>query len=114
VDAAAAPDTRTETLGTKEIEGVKADGTRVTVTIAAGAIGNQAPIEIVSERWFSPDLQAVVYSRRSDPRFGETIYRLTNIVRAEPPAELFQVPPDYKVEEARGQRVEIRKTLPAR
>jgi hypothetical protein len=114
VDAAAAPDTRTETLGAKDIEGVKAEGTRVTVTIAAGAIGNQAPIEIVSERWFSPDLQAVVYSRRSDPRFGETIYRLTNIVRAEPAAELFQVPPDYRVEEARGQRVEIRKTLPAR
>ena len=112
--SAYATDPRTEMLGTKEIEGVAAEGTRVTVAIPAGAIGNQAPIEIVNERWYSPELQTVVYSRRSDPRFGETTYRLTNIVRAEPPAELFQVPPDFTVEEARGQRIEMRKVLPAR
>jgi hypothetical protein len=114
VEAARAQDTRTETLGTKDIEGVAAEGTRVTVAIPAGAIGNQAPIEIVSERWFSPELQTVVFSRRSDPRFGETTYRLTNIVRAEPAAELFQVPPDYTVEKAEGTRIDIRKTAPAR
>ena len=114
VDAAQASDPRTEKLGTKEVEGVTAEGTRVTVAIPAGAIGNQAPIEIVNERWYSPELQTVVMSRRSDPRFGETTYRLTNIVRAEPPAELFQVPPDYTVEEAKGQRFEMRRTLPAR
>jgi hypothetical protein len=114
VAAAQATDARTEMLGTKEIEGVRAEGTRVTVAIPAGAIGNQAPIEIVNERWYSPELQTVVYSRRADPRFGETTYRLTNIVRAEPPAELFQVPPDFTVEEARGQRIEMRKVLPTR
>ena len=58
----------------------------------AGAIGNQAPIEMVTEQWFSPELGTVVLSRRSDPRFGETTYRLQNIVRAEPAADLFQVP----------------------
>ena len=114
VAATQATDARTEMLGTKEIEGVRAEGTRVTVAIPAGAIGNQAPIEIVNERWYSPELQTVVYSRRADPRFGETTYRLTNIIRAEPPAELFQVPPDFTVEEARGQRIEMRKVLPAR
>jgi hypothetical protein len=113
VDSAQTRDARTETLGRKEIEGVTADGTRVTVVIPAGSIGNQAPIEIVSERWYSAELQTVVFSRRSDPRFGETTYRLTNIVRAEPPAELFQVPPDYKVEEGRGQRFEMRRMLAA-
>ena len=111
VDAVQGQDARTEKLGVKEIEGVTAEGTRVTVVIPAGAIGNQAPIEIVSERWYSPELQAVVSSRRSDPRFGETIYRLTNIVRAEPPAELFQVPPDYTVEEAKGPQLDIRKMI---
>jgi hypothetical protein len=105
VAARQATDARTETLGTREIEGVTADGTRITATIPAGAIGNQAPIEIVSERWYSPELQTVVFSRRSDPRFGETTYSLRNIVRVEPPAEIFQVPPDYTVEQARGLRI---------
>ena len=89
---------QTESLGTSVIEGVQAEGTRTTVTIAAGTIGNQAPIQMVSERWFSPELGVVVMSRRSDPRFGETTYRLQNIARGEPSPELFQLPSDYKVE----------------
>jgi hypothetical protein len=105
------PDARTESLGTKDIEGVKAEGTRVTVTIPAGAIGNQAAIDIVNERWYSPELQTVVLSQRSDPRFGGTTYRLTNIVRAEPAAELFQVPSDYRVEQPKPQ-FGVRKLLP--
>lgn len=94
-----APDVQTEQLGTKEYEGVRAEGTRTIATLPAGAIGNVRPIEIVSERWYSPELRVVVFSRRADPRFGETIYRLTNITRAEPDASLFQVPADYKREE---------------
>jgi len=89
---------RTESLGTSQIEGVEAQGTRTVVTIPAGAIGNQAPIQMVTEQWFSPELGAVVLSRRNDPRFGETTYRLQNIVRAEPSPELFQVPTDYTVD----------------
>jgi hypothetical protein len=89
---------RTESLGTSTIEGVQAEGTRTTVTIPAGTIGNQAPIDMVSERWFSPELGVVVMSRRSDPRFGETTYRLQNIARGEPSPELFQIPSDYTVE----------------
>ena len=95
-----AKNARTESLGTSQIEGVQAQGTRTVVTIPAGAIGNQAPIEMVTEQWFSPELGAVVLSRRSDPRFGETTYRLQNIVRAEPSPELFQVPADYTVDSA--------------
>jgi hypothetical protein len=89
---------RTESLGTQTIEGVQAEGTRSVLTIPAGSIGNQAPIEMVTEHWFSPELGVVVMSRRSDPRFGETTYRLQNIVRGEPSPELFQVPSDYTVE----------------
>lgn len=95
---AGAKNARTESLGTSQIEGVEAKGTRTVVTIPAGAIGNQAPIEMITEQWFSSELGAVVLSRRSDPRFGETTYRLQNIVRAEPSPELFQVPADYTVE----------------
>jgi hypothetical protein len=90
-----------EQLGTQVIEGVAAEGVRSTTTIPAGAIGNEQPISVVSERWTSPELKVLVLSRQSDPRFGETVYRLTNIVRAEPSAALFQVPPDFQVVEPR-------------
>lgn len=91
---------QTEPLGSQVIEGVQADGTRRTVTIPAGRIGNDKPIQIVTERWYSNQLQAVVLSKRSDPRVGETVYRLTNISQAEPAETLFQVPPGYTVRDA--------------
>ena len=86
-----------EQLGKQIIEGVEAEGTRTTITIPAGEIGNERPIEIVSERWYSPELQLVVMTRHSDPRFGETTYKLTNISRAEPAKSLFEVPADYTI-----------------
>jgi hypothetical protein len=89
----------TEQLGSKMIEGVAADGVRTTMTIPAGAVGNINPIDVVTERWSSKELQMDVLISRRDPRAGETTYRLTNIVRAEPPADLFVVPHDYTVHE---------------
>jgi hypothetical protein len=86
-----------ESLGRQVIEGVEAEGTRTTVTIPAGQIGNDLPINIVSEQWYSPELQLLVMSKHSDPRTGETIYRLTNINRSEPDRTLFEVPADYSV-----------------
>jgi hypothetical protein len=96
-----APDTnaKKESLGKQLIEGVEAEGSRVTVTIPAGEIGNERPIEIVSERWFSPELKTVVMTRHSDPRFGETTYKLTNISRTEPDHSLFELPAGYTLKE---------------
>jgi hypothetical protein len=88
-----------DSLGTQTINGVAAEGTRITHTIAAGQIGNDKAIQIVFERWFSPDLQVVVKSARSDPRFGTTTYTLTNVQRTEPAAALFAVPSDYTVQQ---------------
>lgn len=100
---------RTESLGRKTIEGIDADGTRSTVVIPAGQIGNEQPIAILYERWYAPELKLLVMSRQTDPRFGETTYRLTNLVRAEPAPELFRVPPDYEVVEGvAGARETIR------
>lgn len=87
-------------LGKQLVEGVEADGTRTTVTIPAGEIGNERPIEIVSERWYSPELQLVVMTRVSDPRSGETTYKLTNINRSEPAKSLFEVPSDYIIKDS--------------
>jgi len=91
-----------EQLGTQTIEGLAAEGTRVTFTIPAGKIGNERPIVTVNERWYSPELQTVVLSKNSDPRIGETTFKLTNIDRSEPNSSLFQVPADYTVEEGPG------------
>jgi len=88
-----------EKLGDQTIEGVRAHGTRETRTIAAGAIGNERPIEIVSEVWYSPDLQMIVLSKHTDPRVGETVYKLSNIQIAEPDPTLFQVPASYTVQQ---------------
>ena len=90
---------KTESLGKQTIEGVVADGTRTTLTIPAGQMGNEQPIQVVNERWYSADLQTVVMTKHSDPRTGETVTRLTNVNRSEPSPTLFQVPADYKVTE---------------
>jgi hypothetical protein len=90
----------TESLGTQSFDGVSADGTRTTSTIAAGAIGNDRPIQVFSERWYSSDLHIVVMSKQSDPRMGETVYQVSNINRAEPAASLFELPSDYTVSES--------------
>jgi hypothetical protein len=86
----------TKSLGTRDVDGIKADGTQTTHTIPAGEIGNEKPIVVASERWFSPEFNIVVYAKQSDPRSGDTIYRLANFKRGEPPAELFKVPAEYK------------------
>jgi hypothetical protein len=83
---------REESLGTRTIEGLLCEGTRKTTTIPAGAIGNERPITTVAERWYSRELQLLIRSRVSDPRFGETTYRVTKITRAEPFESLFQMP----------------------
>jgi hypothetical protein len=88
-----------ESLGRQVIEGVEAEGNRVTFTIPPGEIGNERSIEIVSENWYSAELGVLVMSRHSDPRSGETTYRLTNINRTEPAKSLFEVPPGYTVSE---------------
>ncbi len=93
------PAGRKQDLGTQTIEGVEAQGSRTTHTIPAGEIGNEKPLEIVRERWYSTALQAVVMSRSSDPRMGETTYRLTNVQRNEPERALFEIPEDYRVVE---------------
>ena len=94
-----------EDLGVQTINGISAQGTRFTRTIPAGQAGNAKPIVITNERWYSPDLQIVIKTVKSDPRFGETTYTVTNIQKQEPAAALFAVPADYTLKQGgvRGQ-----------
>lgn len=89
-----------EDLGQQVIEGVLAMGSRSTTVIPAGAIGNVQPISVVSEQWFSEDLKILVMTKHSDPRSGETTYRLLNVVQGEPHRSLFEVPPDYTLKDS--------------
>jgi hypothetical protein len=91
------PNVTTQSLGTEMIGGISAEGTRTTRTIPAGAIGNEKPIALTVERWYSSELQTDILIKRNDPRGGTTVFQLTNVVRSEPDAALFQVPSDYSV-----------------
>ncbi len=88
-----------ESLGSKTIDGVVADGTRTTIVIPASREGNDQPITITHETWVSSDLKVPVLRTDTDPRFGTTTMELTNINRAEPDAGLFQAPAGYTVNE---------------
>jgi hypothetical protein len=89
----------------KTIEGLAVEGRKTTTTIPAGQVGNEQPLTIVSEQWTSPDLNVLVLTRHSDPRTGESTYRLVNIIRAEPDRSLFMVPPDYTVRDTAIRRM---------
>jgi len=93
------PQRKVESLGVQTFEGVQAEVTRFTITIPAGMEGNDQPFDIVSERWYSPELQILLMGKRSDPRTGEMIYRLTNLSRGEPARSLFEAPSDFTLKE---------------
>ena len=90
-------DVRDEPFGSRRIEGVETTGRRITLVLPSGYRGNARPIEMIDERWESEELQLLVQSWHSDAR--STIeYRLSNIRRTEPPANLFEMPPGYAVD----------------
>ena len=97
-----------EDLGEQVLEGLLVKGTRMTDTIPAGTIGNERPIDIVTERWYSEDIDAMVLQRFSDPRFGETTYRLVNVVLGDPSPDLFQVPQGYELKAPEMPRAGVR------
>jgi hypothetical protein len=104
---------KTEQLGTKMFDAVQAEGTRATYIIPAGVIGNERQIEVVTERWFSAQLQTEVMTVHSDPRTGTNTYRLTGINLAEPDRSLFEVPAGYKIIDS-GMMIPRRIAAPAR
>lgn len=99
-DAKWAARATTKDLGTRDFNGVKAEGKLRSYEIPAGEIGNRNPIVVSDETWTAPELKLTVYTRHSDPRSGEAVFRLENLKREEPAATLFSVPSDYTVKEA--------------
>lgn len=102
---------KTDDLGRQVMEGLQVEGKRTTVTIPAGAIGNDLPISIVDERWYSPELQMPVMTKHSDPRMGETVFSVVNVSRADPDPALFQLPGDYQVTSSKNLMFRTTKSL---
>jgi hypothetical protein len=88
---------QTKALGNREFDGIKAEGKLVSFEIPAGEIGNAQAILVTDETWISPELQMTLYSKHSDPRSGERIYRLNNVKRDEVAAAMFEIPSEYTV-----------------
>jgi hypothetical protein len=76
-------------LGSKEIEGIIAFGTRGVETLEAGSVGNERPITVVREWWVSRELGMTLLSSTDDPRSGQNTTRVINIQRGEPDTKLF-------------------------
>jgi hypothetical protein len=97
----AAPNSvRTENLGEQMILGFRARGTRVVTTLPAGQIGNDRPIDIVSEQWFSPELELVMRNMHHDPWIGEFTTTIVRVSRGDQPVSLFEVPAPYRIIDA--------------
>ncbi len=97
-----------EDLGASNMASVPVTGSRTTTVIPAGKMGNDRDINIVEERWYSPDLKMNIMTKRTDPRMGETVFQVNNLTRANPDASLFQVPGDYQVKEGGGRGGEVK------
>jgi hypothetical protein len=92
-------------VGTETIPGtsLSAQGTQTVTTVPAGKFGNAAAITITAVRWYSPDLQIVIQSSRTDPRSGVSTYQLSNISTAEPAEALFQLPSGLTLQQGPSQ-----------
>ena len=93
------PASNSENLGDQTINGIHATGTRLTHTIPAGKIGNEKPITVTSERWYSPELKVTVMTKHDDPLAGVLKTELKDVSTSEPDPSLFTVPADYQVVE---------------
>jgi TonB family protein len=93
----AKPETTRKSLGGDVMEGLAVLGSRVTQVYAVGTLGNDRPLTVVTESWFSEDLKIALLTKRTDPRYGVQTVRATELSRQEPDASLFTIPDDYRV-----------------
>lgn len=86
-----------ESLGKNFINGVEADGTRETTVLNAGTVGNDRPLTITREFWYSLRLGINVVEKRVDPRDATVSIQVSNISLTEPDASYFAVPSGFSV-----------------
>lgn len=90
-----------EVIGTDTIDGLPVLGTRETLTINAGAIGNSQPLVTTKDYWYSPDLEINLLTTRKDPREGTQVIHVIDLSRSEPDPTIFQIPSNFVIEDDR-------------
>ncbi len=88
---------RRESLGSSLLSGVEAVGSRETTVLNPGAVGNDRPLSLTHEFWYSPRLGINLVEKRSDPRHGTVTITVNNISLSEPDAGYFGVPTGFTV-----------------
>jgi hypothetical protein len=91
-----------DSLGSDVVAGLNVEGTRLTRVVAPGDVGNERPIQVTTEAWYSKELQTAVMTKTIDPRVGEIDYKLTEIKRGEPDRSLFEIPSGYSQQDGIG------------
>jgi hypothetical protein len=94
-----APKPTVENLGSQQLEGLMATGTRITTTTPAGAEGNDRALTTVRETWYSSDVGITLLEKTSDPQNGDSERRVTELEQTEPDPTLFQVPANYTIKD---------------
>jgi hypothetical protein len=97
-----------ESLGNDTIDGIFVTGTRETTTIRAGAAGNDQPLVLIREFWYSDELETNLRVTRIDPRDGKQEIRLSHVVVGEPDVHLFDLPIGYHVRDLRSRALRTR------
>lgn len=99
---------RRESLPGKTIEGIYAEGMRITWVRSHNFVD-------VEEEWVSPDLKVVVLSKftSTDPQSEGGITEIRELDRSEPDAALFEIPKEYKIVPAKDGRQEDPLVVPA-
>ena len=103
--ASSKPETSKENIGSDSIEGLVVRGVRISQTYPPGALGNDRPLTIVTESWYSEDLRINLLTKRTDPRYGVQTVRVTELARQEPDAALFAISDEYQLFKATVQRL---------
>jgi hypothetical protein len=91
-----------EDLGKQFVGGLETLGIRETNVIEAGAIGNDSPITVSREYWYSPQLGVNLISKLQDPRIGTQDFEVQDITFGEPDKRLLAVPSGSQIIDLRG------------
>jgi hypothetical protein len=91
-----------DSLGQQSIGDLATIGTRETITVSAGTFGNDRPLTLTREFWYSPDLKTNLAVTRSDPRLGTFNIHLNVQSRDEPSPDLFTISADYTIQDTRA------------
>jgi hypothetical protein len=101
--AASIAEAKAEELGTQIMEGLTVKGTKITTPLAPAAGANKQARTLITSAWVSEELHITVLTEYDEAPENHRTIRLVNIVRTEPEAGLFEIPPGYAVVDSRSQ-----------